>query len=99
MRLTNVLLNTNSIHKIIISPDKYHIHIIGFTEEGSKSEIFSRGDFGASNENMNKQVDGVLWIFGGFGIGNVSSNLAVIEVCRATHSTDYEIVAKWIDKN
>ena len=75
MRLTNVLLNTDSIHKIIISPDKYHIHV------------------------MNKQVDGFLWIFGGFGIGNVSSNLAVIEVCRATHSTDYEIVAKWIDKN
>jgi hypothetical protein len=28
IRLTNFLFNTNDIHKIIISPNKYYIHIV-----------------------------------------------------------------------
>ena len=27
MKLTNLLLNTNDIHKIVIQPNKYYIHI------------------------------------------------------------------------
>ena len=29
IKLTNFLLNTNDIHKIVIQPNKYYIHIVG----------------------------------------------------------------------
>jgi len=28
MKLTNIILNTNDIHKIVIYPNKYNIHIV-----------------------------------------------------------------------
>ena len=28
IKLTNILLNTNHIHKIVIDPRKYHIHMV-----------------------------------------------------------------------
>jgi hypothetical protein len=28
IKLTNILINTNDIHKIIIQPNKYYIHIV-----------------------------------------------------------------------
>ena len=34
MKLTNLVLNTNDIHKIIVYPDKYHIHIISKQIDG-----------------------------------------------------------------
>jgi len=29
IKLTNILFNTNDIHKIVIQPNKYLIHIVG----------------------------------------------------------------------
>jgi hypothetical protein len=28
LKLTNILFNTNDIHKIVIIPNKYYIHIV-----------------------------------------------------------------------
>jgi len=43
IKLTNFLLNTNDIHKIVIQPNKYYIHIVS-----KKIEGFNWG-FGISN--------------------------------------------------
>ena len=34
IKLTNFLLNTNDIHKIVIQPNKYYIHIVGKKIDG-----------------------------------------------------------------
>lgn len=34
IKLTNVLLNTNDIHKIVIQPNKYYIHIVSKNIDG-----------------------------------------------------------------
>jgi hypothetical protein len=34
LKLTNFLLNTNDIYKIVIQPNKYHIYIAGKKMEG-----------------------------------------------------------------
>ena len=34
IKLTNFLLNTNDIHKIVIQPNKYYIHIISKRIDG-----------------------------------------------------------------
>ena len=34
IKLTNFLLNTNDIHKIVIQPNKYYIHIVSKKIEG-----------------------------------------------------------------
>jgi hypothetical protein len=34
IKLTNFLLNTNDIHKIVIQPNKYYIHIVGKNIDG-----------------------------------------------------------------
>jgi hypothetical protein len=34
IKLTNFLLNTNDIHKIVIQPNKYYIHIISKKIDG-----------------------------------------------------------------
>ncbi len=34
LKLTNFLLNTNDIHKIVIKPNKYCIHVAGKTLDG-----------------------------------------------------------------
>lgn len=34
IKLTNVLLNTNHIQKIVIQPNKYYIHIANFKIDG-----------------------------------------------------------------
>jgi hypothetical protein len=34
LKLTNFLLNTNDIHKIVIHPNKYYIHIVGKEIDG-----------------------------------------------------------------
>jgi len=34
LKLTNFLLNTNDIHKIVIRPNKYYIHIVGKKIDG-----------------------------------------------------------------
>jgi len=34
LRLTNMLLNTNDIHKIVINPNRYYIHIVGKKIDG-----------------------------------------------------------------
>jgi hypothetical protein len=75
LKLTNFLLNTNDIHKIVIKPHKYYIYIVG------------------------KKIDGFNWIFGSFGLGNISSYTDEIEVCETNHSIDYKILTDWIDKN
>jgi len=75
IKFTNFILNTNNIHKIVIKPNKYYIHIVS------------------------KNFDGFSWNFAGFGIGNISSYSAEIEVCETKHSIDYKILSDWIDKN
>ena len=34
LKLTNFLLNTNDIHKIVIQPNKYYIHIVSKKIDG-----------------------------------------------------------------
>ena len=34
IKFTNFLLNTNDIHKIVIQPNKYYIHIVGKKIDG-----------------------------------------------------------------
>ena len=34
MKLTNILINTNDIHKILISPNKYNIQIMSKKNDG-----------------------------------------------------------------
>ena len=46
IKLTNFLLNTNDIHKIVIQPNKYYIHIVGKKIDGFKWGI---GLFGLGN--------------------------------------------------
>ena len=46
LKLTNFLLNTNDIHKIVIQPNKYYIHIISKKIDGS---IWSMGGVGFGN--------------------------------------------------
>ena len=43
IRLTNFLLNTNDIHKIVIHPNKYYIHVAGREMWGSTISIFGSG--------------------------------------------------------
>jgi len=46
IKLTNFLLNTNDIHKIVIQPNKYYIYIIGKKIDGFNWSI---GAFGLGN--------------------------------------------------
>jgi hypothetical protein len=46
MKLTNFLLNTNDIHKIVIQPNKYCIHIVGKKIDGFNWGV---GSFGLGN--------------------------------------------------
>jgi hypothetical protein len=34
LKLTNFLINTSDIHKIVIQPNKYYIHIVGKKYDG-----------------------------------------------------------------
>ncbi len=43
IKLTNILLNTNDIHKIVITPNKYYIHVVGKKLNGFS---WSAGGFG-----------------------------------------------------
>lgn len=43
IKLTNFLVNTNDIHKIVIQPNKYFIHIVGKKIDGFS---WSTGWFG-----------------------------------------------------
>lgn len=43
------------------------------------------------------KFDGSSWSVAGFGIGTISSNNSVIEVCETKHSSDYKTVSHWID--
>ena len=49
------------------------------------------------------EINGFLWLFGGTGVGNISSYNAnantEIEVCETNHPIDYKIITEWIDKN
>ena len=46
IKLTNFLLNTNDIHKIVIRPNKYIIHIVNKKLDGY---FWSIGGFGVGN--------------------------------------------------
>ena len=46
MKLTNFLLNANDIHKIVINPNKYIIHIVGKKVDGF---FWNIGGFGIGN--------------------------------------------------
>ena len=46
MKLTNFILNTNDIHKILITPNKYYIHIVNKKLDGFSWSI---GAFGIGN--------------------------------------------------
>lgn len=45
LKLTNFLLNTNDIHKIVIHPNKYYIHIVSKEIDGFNLG----GGFGVGN--------------------------------------------------
>ena len=45
IKLTNMLLNTNSIHRISIMPNKYSIHIFDKYSEGEGFLIAGSGSF------------------------------------------------------
>jgi hypothetical protein len=40
LRLTNFLVNTNDIHKIVIHPNKYCIHIVSKKIDGSNWGVY-----------------------------------------------------------
>ena len=46
LKLTSFLLNTNDIHKIVIQPNKYYIHIVSKKIDGFNWGI---GPFGVGN--------------------------------------------------
>jgi hypothetical protein len=46
IKLTNLLLNTNDIHRIVIQPNKYYIHIVNKKIDGF---YWSIGSFGLGN--------------------------------------------------
>ena len=46
IKLTNFVLNTNDIHKIVIKPNKYYIHIVAKNIAGFN---FTIGSFGVGN--------------------------------------------------
>ena len=46
IKLTNFLLNANDIHKIVIQPNKYYIHIVGKKIDGFTWGV---GGFGLGN--------------------------------------------------
>ena len=46
IRLTNMLLNVNDIHKIVIEPNKYYIHIVSKKVDGFNWGV---GGFGVGN--------------------------------------------------
>ena len=46
LKLTNLLLNTNDIHKIVIQPNKYYIHIVSKKIDGFNWGV---GWFGLGN--------------------------------------------------
>jgi len=46
IKLTNFLLNTSDIHKIVIQPNKYYIHIVSKKIDGFN---WSFGSFGIGN--------------------------------------------------
>jgi hypothetical protein len=46
IKLTNLIFNTNDIHKIVVQPNKYYIHIVGKKLDGFNWGI---GSFGLGN--------------------------------------------------
>lgn len=46
IKLSNALFNTNDIHKIVIQPNKYYIHIVNKKMDGFNLSI---GGFGLGN--------------------------------------------------
>ena len=55
MKLTNFLLNTNDIHRIVIHPNKYYIHVAGKKIEGFNWGI---GVFGLGNiTSYNSEIE------------------------------------------
>jgi hypothetical protein len=43
IKLTNFILNSNEIHKIVIQPNKYYIHIMSKRIDGFNFSIFGFG--------------------------------------------------------
>jgi len=43
LKLTSFLLNVNDIHKIVIHPNKYYIHIVSKKINGSNVNIYHFG--------------------------------------------------------
>jgi hypothetical protein len=53
MKLTNFLINTNDIHKIVKHPNKYYIHVVSKKIDGFSWGI---GGFGLGNICSNTDV-------------------------------------------
>jgi hypothetical protein len=56
IRLTNFLLNTNDIHKIVIKPNKYYIHIVNKQIYGYNWAIAGFGFGNISSYNYEIEV-------------------------------------------
>jgi len=56
LKLTNIMVNTNDIHKIMISPNKYIIHIAGKKIDGFNWSIGGIGIGTISSYNSEIEV-------------------------------------------
>jgi hypothetical protein len=56
IKLTNMLLNTNTIHKISIMPTKYYIHILGKYPQGEGLVLFGCGGFNLNSYEEQVEV-------------------------------------------
>ena len=54
LKLTNLILNTNDIHRIVIHPNKYLIHVVGKKMDGFNWGIsgFGLGNISSYNEEI-----------------------------------------------
>jgi hypothetical protein len=44
------------------------------------------------------EFSGNMWQMGIIGLGAISTDRRVIEVCETVHSTDYKTVSEWISR-
>jgi hypothetical protein len=56
IKLTNLIININSIHLIVIKPNKYYIHILSNKFDGSNWSIYGFGTGTITSHNNEIEV-------------------------------------------
>ena len=56
IKLTTIILNTNDIHKIVIQPNKYYIHVVSKQLDGISWSIMGWGIGHMSSQNSKIEV-------------------------------------------